>query len=260
MPPPAIGALPEGYVSLTVGEIEIVAAEGYADAVAVALKSRAGSLHDYARLHFESRPLAGRSVAYSAPLPGMETRVVVRHNWHGGLLAPLTRDLFRPPTRAPLELHVSLRLQHMGIPTPDVVAFARYPASLGMQRVDVATREIADSVDLSAVLTRPTSYSRDDAWDAVAELLRRLTAAGARHHDLNVKNVLLRGRGRRLDAVVLDVDRITFETGDVTAANLARLSRSARKWRDRHGAVLDESELAALARAVFETAPAMTRS
>ena len=34
-------------------------------------------------------------------------RVVVRHNRHGGLLAPLTRDLFRAPTRAPRELRMS---------------------------------------------------------------------------------------------------------------------------------------------------------
>lgn len=253
-------APPDGYVALTVGDVEAVAAEAYADAVTAALGSRAGSLHEYARLHFESRALGGRSIAYSSPLPGIETRVVVRHNRHGGVLAPVTRDLFRPPTRAPFELDVSLRLQQAGVPTPEVVAYALYPAPFGMRRADVATREIADSVDLSAVLTRPRSYSRLDAWDAVAELLRRLAAAGARHHDLNVKNVLLRARAGTLDAFVLDVDRVTFETGDVTEANLARLSRSARKWRDRHGAVVDESELAALTRAVVDAAPAITRS
>jgi hypothetical protein len=254
------GTPPDGYVALSVGEVEAVASEAYVDAITAVLRSRAGSLHDFARLHFESRALHGRSTAYSAPLPGMDTRVVVRHNQHGGLLAPFTRDLFRPPTRAPFELDASLRLRYAGVPTPEIVAYAVYPAPLGMRRADVATREIVDSFDLSAVLTHPTSYSRQDAWDAIAELLRRLAAAGARHHDLNIKNVLLRSRGGPLDAFILDVDRITFEAGDVTAANLARLSRSARKWRDRHGAVLDESELTALARAVFEPAHAITPS
>ena len=253
-------APPDGYVALTVGAVHAVAAETYADAVVSALGSRAGTLHDYARSHFESRALAGRGIAFSAPLPGMDTRVVVRHNRHGGLLAPLTRDLFRPPTRAPFELQVSLRLQQAGVPTPELVAYALYPAPLGMQRADVVTREIVSSFDLSAVLTRPAAYSRAEAWDALGELMRRLTAAGARHRDLNVKNVLFRARGTTFDAFVLDVDRITFETKSVAEANLARLSRSARKWRDRHGATLDESELAALARAVADApTPAMTR-
>lgn len=254
-------SLPAGFVSLSVGDVLAASAEQYAESIETALRSRAGTLHDYARLHFESKPLAGRGIAYSAPLPETDVRVVVRHNRHGGLLAPMTRDLFIAPTRAPAELNASLRLARAGVPTPEFVAYATYPAPLLMRRVDVATREIPESFDLSEALTRANASVRSQAWNAVAELLRQLAVAGARHHDLNVKNVLLRQRGHELEALALDVDRVTFGSSDVMAANMARLLRSARKWRRLQGAAADESELAAFERSVLEAPdPAATRS
>jgi 3-deoxy-D-manno-octulosonic acid kinase len=252
--------VPSGYSAFAVGGVEAVSADRVAQSIRAALESGGSTLHDYARRHAGSKPLAGRGIAYAAPLPD-GTRVVVRHNRHGGLMGPFTRDLFLPPTRAPLELEASLRLSHAGVPTPELLAYAIYPAPFGFRRADVVTREVADSFDLSAVLTRADESLRARAWAAVADLLRRLAAAGARHHDLNVKNVLLRPRGDALEALALDVDRVTFESGDVMTANVARLSRSARKWRERQGATLDESELAVLARSVFEASlSAVTRS
>jgi hypothetical protein len=79
--------------------------------------------------------------------------------------------------------------------------------------------------------------------------VQTLNAAGARHHDLNVKNVLLAPGDRGLVAWVLDVDRVVFgnpNAADVRRGNLTRLRRSARKWRDERGAQFDESELASL--------------
>jgi 3-deoxy-D-manno-octulosonic acid kinase len=257
---PIAHALPAGYVAFSVGHAEVVSTPQLASSIRAALESGARTLYDYAGRHAASRALAGRGVAYAAPLSD-GTRVVVRHNRHGGLVGPLTRDLFLPPTRAPLELDASLRLARAGVPTPELVGYAIYPAPFGFRRADVVTREVADSFDLSTVLTRPDESLRTRAWTAVAELLRRLAAAGARHEDLNVKNVLLRPRGAALEALALDVDRVTFEPGDVMTANVARLSRSARKWRERQGATVDESELAVLARSVFEASlSAVTRS
>jgi hypothetical protein len=75
--------------------------------------------------------------------------------------------------------------------------------------------------------------------DAVAALLRHLTHAGAYHQDLNLKNILLTaGEGPGLDAHVLDVDRVRFSSPGsplVAKANLDRLIRSLRKWRDNEG-------------------------
>jgi len=253
-------AVPPGYVAFAVGGVEVVSAQIVAGSVRAALESGSATLHEYARRHAAARALAGRSIAYAAPLPD-GARVVVRHNRHGGLLGPFTRDLFLAPTRAPLELEASLRLFGAGVPTPELLAYAIYPAPLGFRRADVATREVPDSFDLSVVLTKSDESLRARAWAAVADLLRKLAVAGARHHDLNVKNVLLSPRGDALEALALDVDRVTFEREDVMAANIARLSRSARKWRERQGATLDESELAVLARSVFEASlSAVTRS
>lgn len=70
-----------------------------------------------------------------------------------------------------------------------------------------------------------------------------------RHHDLNVKNVLLsRDRGA-LTAWLLDVDRVELGAANdraVGAANVERLARSARKWRDQRGADVNDETLAEL--------------
>jgi hypothetical protein len=122
----------------------------------------------------------------------------------------------------------------------------------------VASREIPDSSDLAAVLVRGEAAERRAALHAVAILVAELSACGARHHDLNVKNVLLARSVTPSDrnsmaAYVLDVDRVEFgQPGDsrITERNLDRLMRSARKWRELHGARADERELAWVAATV----------
>ena len=246
---------PEGYERADVRGVTIVARAGLMDAVRSTLK--AGTLYDYAAQHEDARSLAGRGIAYAVPLPSGD-RVVVRHSRHGGLLAPLTGDRFLAPTRAPHELSAALRLAKAGVPTPELVAYAVYPAGPLLRRSDVATREIRDSRDLAAVLTSPDASDRRACLDAAAALIGALSAAGARHHDLNVKNVLLArtGRGARhpeFRAYVLDVDRMEFgRPGDsrITENNLDRFARSARKWRNLYGARVDEADLARIAASV----------
>lgn len=242
--------IPAGFARFTVGRTEVVCAGHVAGAVRQAL--RAGTLYQFAERHPLARPLAGRGVVYSVPLPGNVEHAVVRRNHHGGHFALLTRDLFRPPTRAPRELRLSERLQRAGVPTPAMLGFAVYPAILGLKRVDVMSRLVPDSQDLSHVLMSTDAGDRARAWHATALLTAALSLAGARHHDLNVKNVLLFGS----EALVLDVDRVTFGGAgvEVLDANLARLFRSARKWREVHGARVTDAELdevAAVARAAF---------
>ena len=55
------------------------------------------TIYAHAAAHPERRELSGRGPAYAIPLG--PARVVVRHVRHGGLLAPVTRDLFLAPTR-----------------------------------------------------------------------------------------------------------------------------------------------------------------
>lgn len=261
--------VPEGYEPASVGTAYVVARKEQLGAVCATLAG--GTLYEYAARHPQARPLSGRGVAYAVPLPGGE-RVVVRHNRHGGLFARLTGDRFLAPTRAPRELAAALRLTALGVATPEVVAYVVYEAGPLLRRTDVASREVADSADLAALLTTGSAPEQRAALAAATSLIALLSACGARHHDLNVKNVLLAPRQSAAPtAYVLDVDRVEFgRPGDsrVTEGNLERFMRSARKWRALHGARVDESELARVAASVrrfvasrsSSGAPASTRS
>lgn len=239
---------PAGYVRVAAGRCVAVALEAHADDARRMLAE--GSLYEAAARDLRARTLRGRGTAYAVALPVTGTRAVVRHNRHGGLLAPLTRDLFLPPTRAPHELDVARRLGALGVPTPDVLMYGIAPAALLFRRADVVTREIDAGRDLSAFMARETADDeRAAAWAATRSLVRAMNDAGVRHHDLNVKNVLLAPREGGLVAYLLDVDRVTFGSrgsAEIARANAARLLRSARKWRDERGALFDERELAAL--------------
>ena len=244
---------PAGYERTVVRGIDLVARTDALAAGRTALKS--GTLYEYAAQHEDARPLAGRGIAYAVPFPNGE-RVVVRHNQHGGLLAPLTRDRFLTPTRAPHELRAAVRLAAANVPTPEIIAYAVYPAGPLLRRSDVVTREIRDARDLAAILTSGIESERRAALDGAATLIGALSAVGARHHDLNVKNILVARSGSRATpaaAYVLDVDRVEFgRPGDssITELNLARFVRSARKWRELHDARIEDAELVRIAAAV----------
>jgi hypothetical protein len=239
---------PAGYVRVAAGRRVAVAREAHADDARRMLAD--GSLYEAAARDLAARLLQGRGVAYAVALPVTRVRAVVRHNRHGGLLEPLTRDLFLSPTRAPHELAVALRLGALGVPTPDVLMYGVAPAALLFRRADVVTREIDAGRDLAAFMARETADDeRAAAWAATRSLVRAMNGAGVRHHDLNVKNVLLAPSDGGLVAYLLDVDRVTFGargSAEIARANAARLLRSARKWRDERGALFDERELAAL--------------
>jgi hypothetical protein len=250
--------VPKGYTRIDESRAVIIARDDVVDGVLTAYRGAppdAPTLHGFARQVPVARQMVGRETAYAITLPATDMQVVVRHNRHGGALRALTGDLFFGATRAPLELAIALQLQAIRIPTPPVLAYAVYPAGGGFSRSDVVTEEIPDSIDLGALLlaTSPESDERLLAWNATRRVLKKLAASGIRHHDLNVKNVLLR---RAVDdlfaAYVLDVDRIEFglPRRDAYATNRARLRRSVEKWRDRKSALITAAEIDALRRSV----------
>ncbi|HET7133407.1 MAG TPA: lipopolysaccharide kinase InaA family protein, partial [Gammaproteobacteria bacterium] len=194
--------LPAGYVRVVAGRCwAVVRADYRADAEAMLAE---GTLYEAAARDLAAHRFSGRGVAYAIALPVSGTRVVVRHNRHGGLLAPLTRDLFLPPTRAPYELAVSRRLAELGVRTPDVLMYGVHRVAPLVRRSDVVTREVIGGRDLSTFMMSDIAVdAREQAWAATRELVLALDAAGARHHDLNVKNILLAPAGARLTAWVL---------------------------------------------------------
>ncbi len=223
------------YERFEVNGARVVATTNCSASIRQVLESE--KLYEYAARQPDATPLVGRAPVFAVNLPGECGRVVVRHNMRGGWAAKISSDLFVLPTRGYRELIASLRLRAGGVSTPEVIAYVTYPTSLILRRSDVATREIPNGHDLSVALAKVTDHvHRVMVLDAVVKLLRSLTHAGAHHQDLNLKNVLLTaGEGPDLDAHILDVDRVRFSSPGsplVAKANLDRLIRSLRKWRD----------------------------
>lgn len=232
-----IGLSIPSYERFEVGGARVVAAAGCASGIRGVLEKE--GLYEFAARQPDAVPLVGRAPVFAVDLPGCG-RAVVRHNMRGGWMAKVSKDLFFLPTRGFRELVASLRLRASGVSTPEVLAYVSYPKNLVLRRSDVATREIPNGHDLSVALMKVTDHDhRVMVLEAVVKLLRALVGAGAYHQDLNLKNVLLTaGDGPGLDAHVLDVDRVRFSSPGsplVAKANLDRLIRSLRKWRDTKG-------------------------
>jgi hypothetical protein len=196
------------------------------------------TLHEWASRQSGAVPMQGRATAWATALPSGD-EIVVRHSRHGGLLAPVTGDLFVAPTRAPGELAAALRLAAVGVTTPEVLAYAIYPAFGPFVRADVATRFV-HGVPLPEAWR--DAGTEDERWrlvEAIALLLESLQRAGARHPDLNVRNVLITDGGV---AAVLDVDRVTFGA-NAAGANVQRLLRSMAKRRVGYGVDLTSQQI-----------------
>ena len=245
----AAASPPSGYVTRTTGTATLTCLAACAPALYDALGT--GTLYAWAAARRERRVLRGRGVAYAVTLPDGRTDVVVRHSRHGGLLAPLTGDRFLAPTRAPRELATSLALRAAGVRTPEVVAHVVHHAGPWLRRADVATRLVPGARDLAEAIGTVS----DDAWvGPTGALLRALAGVGARHPDLNLKNVLLSPDG----AWVLDVDVVVLGSAPVDAAraNWARLERSLRKWRRERALSVSDRALATLAAVATEPSAA----
>ena len=236
-----------GYMHCVMGKTQVVALDWAMEAVKDALGS--GTLHDWASMQPLREEMRGRSVVYSAELPGVHaTSVVVRRNRHGGLFQGVTGEYFLTPTRAPLELATALRLAAAGIPTPEVIAYVIYPAFGFFARSDVMTRRLPVGSDAPAAWRDTCTVGREAMLPAMAGLLRALAHARAWHADLNLKNIYISGSGADATAYLLDVDRVTFPEGtDIAARNFKRLARSIRKWRTRWGLDFNEDSLGRLA-------------
>ncbi|HET9003565.1 MAG TPA: lipopolysaccharide kinase InaA family protein, partial [Gemmatimonadaceae bacterium] len=147
-----------------------------------------------------------------------------------------------------------------GVPTPAFIGYAVYPAGFGLSRIDVLVEEIPGARDLANVVRDGGMTSA--LIEATARLLAALSRAGARHEDLNLKNVLISrpvmpdGEPAAPMAYAIDVDRVSFGHPRVRTmeANVARLARSARKWRRGRELPIEEEQLATLARRARELA------
>jgi hypothetical protein len=221
---------PPGYRRIHLAGVDGVAWEPLVEPLVAALAY--GTIYEYAAARTDHREFQGRGPAYAIAI--RDARVVVRHVRHGGLFAPITRDMFWGSTRAPYELDVSTRLRAGGVATPQVLAYLRYHIAPGLRRVDVLTQEVPDAEDLYTALRYTTAEAdATPVWESVRVLIDDLGRLGAVHEDLNVRNVLIDQTNEASPvAHVLDVDRVRWNRPGATQAvdaNWQRLIRSAKK-------------------------------
>ena len=169
-------------------------------------------------------------------------RLVVRQYAHGGLWGRLLgrhAALFctsRPMLR---ELQVALHARQQGVPTARPVALRiqkKFGLLLTAQYVTEEIPEARDLLELSHLVQTGASCpapARQAIARAVAAALAALHAAGIRHGDLNLKNLLVSERHSPPRAYVIDFKKarlqreVSLQEG---LAGLVRLDRSVLKW------------------------------
>ena len=154
-----------------------------------------------------------------APLPGAKGRggvgllelggrtLVVRPYRRGGALGSVLKDRYSSAQRAHQELLVLARLQQEGVPVVAPMAAAARRSG-AFWRLRLLTAFEADALPLPAFLAAHPELRRFAA-EAVGVVVRLAFAAGLRHPDLHLDNVLCRsaGDGGKVRAVLVDLDR-----------------------------------------------------
>lgn len=239
---PDRSGLPPGFEELRHGSVRVWVRPGALSWVEEAL-ARSGSLHSAARREAAGETdLHGRAPVFV--VPPTDPRWAVRHNVRGGTIAPVLGDRYlRLGLPRPFrETLASERLRSIGIPTPEVIAAAVYPAG-PIYRADLMTGYVPDASDLSRILfgdaggTDPALEVR--ALELAGVILRQLGTEGAWHPDVNVKNLLVQKAGGSIRVHLIDLDGFQWSRRtppDRLAGRMhRRLLRSIAKWEARTG-------------------------
>ena len=251
--------LPANYSSFVVGSSRGVVADALREDVLAALSQ--STLYEFARTQPKARAHSGRGPAWSFSAPLSGENVLVRRTRHGGILAPVTGEFFTGSGRAPHELRASIALRQRGIRTPDVLAYVVYPAALFLSRIDVMLSYVADSRDLATILSEGDEEEHRAGMLAGASLIKEMSKARAVHPDLNLRNILISGKGRDALAWLIDVDRVQLDAHspeEAERANLRRFGRSFSKLM-KLGVIVPNSSNPAQAQHTFVGAAAAIR-
>ena len=245
---------PPGYVRFAVPGATVIALEPATEVIR-SIIAESGSIHAHAAAAPGSKPLRGRGVSWAFNA-GPE-RCVVRHYRRGGAMARMLDDRYLRigSTRPANELNASIALRSRGVNSPEVIAYAVYPAG-AYYRADIVTRWIPASEDLATVTfgaDASTDVDRAAAWAATGRLLRSAFENGAHHPDLNLRNVLVTGARADSTAWLIDLDRCRVRSSASDAARrrmLERFHRSRRKLERRFRRPVGAASLAAFEEAL----------
>jgi 3-deoxy-D-manno-octulosonic acid kinase len=154
----------------------------------------------------------------------------LRHYRRGGYAAKMVRDSYLwlglEATRPWREYRLTAELHAKGLPVPRVVAAHVERRGLGY-RGDLITARIAPADTLADVLAKRPIHAAH--WTALGKTLRQFHDAGARHDDINARNILLDGKHQFW---LIDFDKAALlPSGPWQAQNLARFQRSLEKFR-----------------------------
>jgi tRNA A-37 threonylcarbamoyl transferase component Bud32 len=172
------------------------------------------------------------------PLPGAKGRggigclelagrqLVVRPYRRGGALGRLFRDRYAGPGRARDELLLLAALRAAGVPvvTPVAAVAQRRGA---FWRLRLCTELEPGAMPVAEFLRQWPTLRRICAA-AVGNVVRLAFAAGLRHPDLHLDNVLCSARGDRVRVVLVDLDRAECRPPVTDAARDEMLVRMAR--------------------------------
>jgi len=167
----------------------------------------------------------GRSRTAVVSLPGRAGRLHLRPVQHGGILRGLRGDRLLGLSRPLAELRAHARLRAAGVPVPVPVLVAARRRR-GGYRAALATLYEEQTLDGIALLASQTSEAtRRRAACAAGSAVRAFHDAGARHSDLHVGNLLFRDRGARVEALVVDLDKIKLGAPLRPSERMAELMR-----------------------------------
>jgi 3-deoxy-D-manno-octulosonic acid kinase len=161
------------------------------------------------------------------------TTALFRRYRHGGILRSITgKWFFSWPPRPFRELSITEELRRRGFPTVEVYAACVGKIAGPFYRGWLVTRQLEGAHDLWAALHSGfcQSVGIEAVLKAVAAAIRRMHREGVYHHDLNLKNILVRSTATAVESHVIDFDKAILVWGQLPAPlvqkNLDRLLRS----------------------------------
>jgi hypothetical protein len=149
--------------------------------------------------------------------------LVVRPFRRGGAFAKVFGDRYLRPSRVHDELLLLAELRRIGVPAVEPIAAVARRRGVAW-RLRLCTTWLPAALPLPAFLASFPGERRAAAT-AVGQLLHGAFAAGLRHPDLHLDNVLCEVRGGGVGAVLVDLDRARLALPRRPAAEAAMLVR-----------------------------------